>query len=328
MISVIVCHHKGTLIHGAIDSLLQSRGVDFEIIVATSVPNLEFAGTRTLYIEGGPALKRNLAAKHALGQFLAFYDDDIEVDRDSLFHQLKMFESQSKIGMTFGKLLNMEHRNRFDEAGSFLTPTGFLWARAESGVRDVGQFEVPEPVLAGKSAACMIPKNVFWQIGAFDVSYEILGEETDLAWRVWLAGFSVWYAPQSITYHAFNTKFKPKDFYVPRRVYFNGCRNYLSMLITNLSAESLFVPCAVQCVVWSCAVVGFAITGKFQAAWNILLGLKYVFMNLPTILRKRKRIQVGRKISDNMLLPIIMRHPGLRYYLQRFLRYIQVGLHG
>lgn len=230
--------------------------------------------------------------------------------------------------MTYGKLLNMEHRNRFDEAGSFLTPTGFLWARAESGCLDRGQYENPEPVLAGKSASCMISKRVFWEVGGFDSSYEILGEETDLSWRVWLYGYSVWYAPQSITYHAFNTKFKPKDFYIPRRVYFNGCRNYLSMLITNLSYPKLVFPLAAQMVVWLAAAFGMFITGKHEAAKYILLGLAYPFRHLTSIMHKRETVQRARKISDEKLLPIIMRRPGLRYYLKRFLRYIQVGLHG
>lgn len=329
MISVIICHHKGDLIYKAIESLQQSSGVSFEIIVATSVAGLTFSDdVRTIYCDGGPALKRNVAAQFALGDYLAFYDDDVEVDNDSLSAQLKILLQNRRVGMTFGKLLNMEHHNRFDEAGSFLTPSGFLWARAESGCLDRGQYEKVEPVLAGKSAACMISKRVFLEVQGYDASYEILGEETDLAWRVWLAGYQVLYVPQSITYHAFNTKFKPRDFYIPRRVYFNGCRNYLSMLVTNLECKNLPMPCIMQTVIWVAASMGFAITGKFHASWNILLGLHWFFSHLPTILRKRKRVQESRRISDSQLFPYIMRHPGLGYYLHRFLRYIQVGLHG
>lgn len=328
-VSVIICHHKGNLIDGALKSFEACRGVTFEIIVATSVDGASFPGTRTVYIPGGPAHKRNVAARFASGEYLAFYDDDVEVDADSLFHLQSYLAKHDKCGMVFGKLLNMEWHDRFDEAGSYLTHSGFLWARAESGVLDRGQFERAEPVLAGKSAACMIRRKQFFEVGMFDASYEILAEETDLAWRVWIYGYSVWYVPSSITFHAFNTKFKPRDFYTPSRVYFNGCRNYISMILTNLQDPCrLMLALTVQYAVWFFAGMGFFVTGKFEAGKHVFMGLFFVIKHLPRLLEKRRKVQAARKISDRELLPIITRNPGWRYYIHRFLRYIKVGLHG
>lgn len=332
-VSVIICHHKGTLIYKAVDSLLKSEGVTFEIIIATSDETLfnRYAGdsrVRQVFIEGGPARKRNIAARFANGEFLAFYDDDIEATPRSLFQLRSSLITDDKIGMVFGKLLNMEFHDRFDEAGSYLTPTGFLWARAESGCKDIGQYEDAVPILAGKSAACMIHKKLFWRIGAFDASYEILGEETDLAWRVWLAGFQVWFVPQSVTYHAFNTRFKPVDFYIPRRVYFNGCRNYLSMLFTNLSYPRVIISLVTQIVVWTAAGVGMLVTGKHEAGINIFKGLGYFFNHMPILLRKRRKVQESRKIKDSELMPIVMRNPPISYYVKRFFHYIKTGRHG
>lgn len=327
-ISVIICHHKGELIHKAVASFMDSREVEFEIIIASSVRAFSIPLTQTIYVEGGPAHKRNVASRYAKGDYLAFYDDDIEVTPYSLFYQMDFLKKNPKCGMTFGKLLNMEFRERFDEAGSYLTSSGFLWARADSGTIDNGQYDLAEVCLAGKSAACMIHKKLFWEVGGFDMSYEILGEETDLAWRVWLSGSSVYYVPLSVTYHAFNTRFKPADFYIPRRVYFNGCRNYLSMLFTNLSYSRLAFPLFTQLIVWSAAGVGMLITGKFEAGINIFNGLFYFFSHMPSLLKKRAVVQRSRKISDAELLPIILRNPPLSYYVKRFFHYIKTGRHG
>lgn len=329
MISAILCHHKGRdLLLKSVNSLLQSREVEFEIIIATSDETLKHVnGARVIQIKGGPAHKRNVASKYAEGEYIAFYDDDIEATPYSMFYMLEELKKDS-VGMVFGKLLNMEFRNRFDEAGSFLTSTGFLYARAQSGILDNGQYEKTEPILAGKSAACMIKRSIFWEIGGYDSSYEILAEETDLAWRVWLAGYKVFYVPRSVTLHAFNTRFKPQDFYIPKRVYFNGCRNYLSMIYTNIGRKRWIIPLIIQLMVWTIAGIGMLITGKTEAGLYIIRGIIYFFRNIRTIWHKRFKVQRSRKISDRDLLPIILRNPPISYYVKRFFHYIKTGRHG
>lgn len=334
-ITVIICHHKGDLLYEAVETLLESRHVKFDIIIATSLyldnPIIDKFWTkhpevRFIQIDGGPATKRNYASRYAQGELIAFFDDDVQVDRYALFEQARIFEDES-IGMTFGKLKNYEFRDRFDEAGSYLTWSGFLWARAESGCIDQGQYEMLEPVLAGKSASCMIRKKLMKQLGGFDESFEILGEETDLAWRVWLSGSKVLYVPTSVTWHKFNTKYKPIDFYTHERIYFNGCRNYITMLLKNLGKEHFWILIP-HTLVWFWAAFGMMLVGKWKAGWNIFRGLYYVALHSKDILQKRRYIQQSRVIQDNKLFSKILRAPSWKYYLHRFMRYLQVGLHG
>lgn len=327
-ISAILCHHKNDLVLKAIRSLQNQKDVEVEIIVATSVENIHFEGAKTIYVQGGPAYKRNIAFRFASHDLIAFFDDDIEAIPTACYEMVKALE-QNGIGMVFGKLLNMEFTSRLDEAGSFLTWSGFLYARSESGILDHGQFEDTQPVLAGKSAACMIRRSVFVEAGLFDSSYEILGEESDLSWRVWLCGYKVLYVPSSVTYHAFNTKFKPPEMYTPKRVYYNGARNYLTMLYTNLGKKRWIIPILTQITVWTTAALGMLLTGKREAGLYILKGLGYFFSNIKTIWKKRAHVQWNlRKIRDSDLLPVIQKSPPLSYYLKRFLGYIQTGRHG
>lgn len=326
-VSAILCHHKARLIDKAVDSLLLSRNVKLQIIVVTSDETYQDSRVQVVFANGGPAIKRNIGLRFAEHPLIAFFDDDIEV---TLYAVEAMAKSLLKpgVGMVFGKLLNMEFRDRFDEAGSFLTWSGFLWARCGSEVIDRGQFDLECAVLAGKSASCMIHRRVFGEIGMFDASYEILAEETDLAWRVWLFGYHVLFVPSSVTYHAFNTRFKPKDFYIPRRVYFNGCRNYITMLLTNLETHNLLIPITTQVLVWFWAAVGMLITGKHEAGFYILKGLWYVVMNLRLILHKRASVQAKRKVKDCDLFPFIKKSPPMSYYINRFFHYIKTGRHG
>jgi len=330
-VSAVLCHHKGFLIEKAVESLKKSKHIELEIIVVTSdedcMKRLENSGCVMVFERGGPAHKRNVGVKFAQNDNIAFFDDDIEVRPYAVYEMAKWLK-EPEVGMVFGKLLNMEFHNKFDEAGSFLTWSGFLWARAESGCEDVGQFNNVECVLAGKSAACMISKKVFGRVGMFDQSYEILGEETDLAWRVWLYGYYVLYVPSSVTYHAFNTKFKKADMYTPNRVYFNGSRNYISMLMTYRGNRDLIIPVIVQFIVWFMAGCGFIITGKREAGFNVFRGLRWVLTHLDCILSKRGTVQKNRKISDKELMSIVRRNPPFMYYVKRFLSYVKTGRHG
>jgi len=325
-ISLILCHHKGDLVIKAISSLLRQKGVKVEIIVMTSEPDRTFYGTKTVYMQGGPDRKRNESLKFCASNYIAFFDDDIEADPYCVY---KMYKTLQRPGcaMVFGKLLNMEFRDMFDEAGSFLTPTGFLWSRGDR-VRDVGQFNKTIHVLAGKSASCMIHRSVFVAVGKFDTDYEILGEETDLAWRVWLQDYRVYFCPGSIAYHAFNTKFKPRDFYTSKRVYYNGCRNYLSMLYTNLGKGNWQRPIATHLCAWTIAGLGMILTGKTEAGLYIFKGIAYFFRNIKRIHAKRVLIQKNRKIQDSRLFKYIMTNPPKAYYWKRLFRYIASGLHG
>ena len=331
-ISVIVCHHKGDFIHRFVDSIKKSVGVTFEIIIITSDQAFALEGINGCKVSDGPqfpAEKRNIGFRMSTGTYLAFFDDDVEVDSDCLLKMKQFLDAHPTFGMVYGKLYNMEHRNRFDEAGGFLTSTGFIWSRAGQNDIDSGQYDVYETILAGKSASCMMRAETFHKVGGFDEQFGILGEETDLSWRVWLSGQKVCFVWDAIGYHAFNTKFKPaKDYYTSSRVHRNGCRNYFTMLTKNLGGETLWKILPIHIAIWGFAGVAMILSLKVRQGANIFLGLSDYFRNLPATLSKRRKIQEKRDITDRELFTYVFKNPSARYYVQRFCRYLRIGLHG
>ncbi len=330
-VSIIVCHHKGDFIYKFVESIKRSFGVIYEIIVITSDDNLASSGISGCLVFNGPSLpaeKRNIGAKLAKGEYLAFFDDDVEVTPDCLL-QLKEGFFLHNTGMVYGKIWNMEHRDRLDEAGGYLTNTGFIWSRAGQNDIDSGQYDRSEYIFSGKSASCMIRKNVFNLVMGFDEDFGILGEESDLSWRVWLYGYRVLYYPKATAYHAFNTSMKPaNDYYTSSRVQYNGCRNYITMLIKNLETHNLWRILPIHLLAWVTAGLLMFLTGKFTQGANIFKGLIYPIRNIGLILRKRRKVQNNRVIRDKELFIYIYKLPSRSYYWQRFSRYIQIGLHG
>jgi GT2 family glycosyltransferase len=166
-------------------------------------------------------------------------------------------------------------------------------------------------------------------VKGFDKDFGILGEETDLSWRVWLYGYKVLFEPMATGYHAFNTKFKPaQDYYTSERVQFNGCRNYITMLIKNLETRNLVRILPIHVLIWTTAGLAMIITGKLKQGVNILRGLIYVCRNIREILTKRERVQQNRHVTDAEIWPSIYRTPPRGYTWRRFCRYLSIGLHG
>lgn len=331
-ISVIACHHKGDFIHKFVDSVKKSVGVTYEIIIITSDSTLALEGVDGCKVSYGPPMpaeKRNIGFRMSVGKYIAFFDDDVEINHDCLLKFRNFLEDNPSFGMAYGKLYNMEHRDRFDEAGGFLTATGFIWSRAQQNDIDTGQYDHYETILAGKSASCMVRADTFHKVGGFDEQFGILGEETDLSWRIWLLGHKVCFVWDAVGYHAFNSKFKPaKDYYTSSRVHRNGCRNYITMLTKNLEGQNLWKILPIHIGLWIFAGVSMIFTFKIQQGINIFKGLTDYFRFLPTTLEKRKRIQETRDITDRELFEFIYKNPRWTYFTNRLFRYLRIGLHG
>ncbi len=330
-ISVIACHHLGDFIYKFVESVKKSISVTYEIIIITSDSNLATTGIKDCIVQyhpGMPAEKRNAGVRLAKANYIAFFDDDVEIEHDCL-SRLYFQLGAEDVGMVYGKLHKADEPSRFDEAGGYLTSTGFIWSRAGQNIYDKGQYDYLTEIFAGKSASCMVKKDVFNKVGGFDEDFEILGEESDLSWRIWLAGYRVLFVPWAVGIHYFNTKFKPaKVYYNSKRVHYNGCRNYITMLIKNLERRNLWRILPIHVVIWVGASGAMFLTGKVRQSINILKGIHYVISHLPFILSKRQAIQSKRKVSDEAIWPCIFCKTPRGYYLQRFRRYIAIGLHG
>lgn len=327
--SVILCHHIGNFIPKAVTSIQQSLEVDYEIIVVTSLEGVSFEGARTVFCKGGPSHKRNVGARYAKGDYLFFLDDDIEVTPYFLFEMIRGMDIPG-VGMVYGKSLNMERRKMLDNAGSFLTWTGFLYAREESGLmEDKGQFDKIEEIFAGKGATMALRRSTFYKIYGFDPDYGILAEETDISWKVWFIGQRVLWIPRAILYHAFNTKWKEWNyFYSNKRVYYNGCFNYIAMLTKFLEWKNWWRIVPLHYCVWFCAGVGMLLSGKPEAGCCILKALYSIPLKWKKIMQRRDIVQSLRTKSDKELFKTIIRQPKISFYWNRFWHYLKTGRHG
>jgi len=164
--------------------------------------------------EGSLANCRNLGARKASGDYLAFIDDDVIVHPKWLRFIVQNFKSVPKIGGVTGpSIIRPEYRNNRD----ILKYEKLYKALFLRGVEQPGQISNAGAIsLLGCSdigyggtvdylEACNMTfrRSVFEEAGGFDEGYSGVGDwsETDLCFKIRALGYKLWFDPNVRLFH-------------------------------------------------------------------------------------------------------------------------------
>ncbi|MEM3390319.1 MAG: glycosyltransferase family 2 protein [Thermoproteota archaeon] len=102
---------------------------------------------------------------------------------------------------------------------------GRTWHRGANEY-DRGQYNSVGETFYAQGAAIVVRRKVINEIGLFEPSYFIYYEETDLCWRIWLAGYRVVVIPEAVVYHyGGGTKISPITYQEKYFKFFNLRKN-------------------------------------------------------------------------------------------------------
>src|SRR3989338_1692954 len=336
--SIIIVNCNGfTFLKGCLRSISQVTDCAKEVIVVDNGSTDEsITKTCQLFPEVmliqlmrnfGPAYARNAGLAKAKGKLIVFLDNDTKLDRHCLKCARDAFARDPKLGIIQCKLVLMNDPKSLDSTGEYLGQNGFLVHRTEMGDRDCDIRGVNEIIFSAKSAGMIVRRDVIRQAGGFDNDYFIYLEETDLAWRVWLQGFTVKYFAACIVLHQAGTSsliLSPDTHNYHAK--FHGTKNYLLTLLKNLQVINLIKIVPVHLTLW----IGLAYFALFRRQWQTFYWIhKAVFWNIRHIgqtWEKRRIIQKQRRICDSDLFPIIMKKQPFWYYLNKIRSKPPVGL--
>jgi len=308
-IDVIICHYTGDLVFKCIDSLTADRKAGAKVSVASSLRD-HYDGVNWYMIERNePTYKRNYVTLMSDREYLCFLDDDVEVTSECLRTMRDYLEDNPIVGMVYALLYQKD--GTIDTAGSWLTPTGFLY-------EDYTYPKINRRVLSAKSACCMVRRKVFESVGGFDEDFVIYGEETDLSWRIWHKGWQVWLLRDAVAYHKFGGE-KDDSFYVKYFIHFHGSKNYLMLLQKNLHTRRFTVLICNFCA-WFCIATAFIFKNVKVSKW-IFQGLWYNIRNFRHIWKKRQAIE--HTVDEGKF----WYNPGWKYYVGRAKDYLTHQLH-
>ena len=329
LFSVVIVNYNGQEhLQRCISSILRSDYPNFEIILvddgstddSVKLVNEIFGVESRLKlilsrVNSGPAKGRNVGSRQAKGEYLAFVDNDTEVDKFWLKEAFRLMNSRSEVGAIQCKLRLMDERDKYDYAGDYLSQFGFLVQRVRLGEIDKGQLDEVVEIFAAKSAGMIVRKDIFNAIGGFDEDYFIYMEETDLCWRIWLNGHSIVFLPTSIVYHKFGTTRKIKS---PRSKFlsnYHGTKNYITSMLKNLDTQNLLKILPLHIACWTAIIVRSTTKKRLVEAKLTTKGVLYNVTFFGCIWMKRKVIQSSvRKVPDSYLMPRIMMKQPLTYF--------------
>ena len=133
------------------------------------------------------------------------------------------------------------------------------------------------------------------QVGTFDSDFFAYFEETDLCWRLWLAGWEVGFAAEARVLHKLGATAVglPSDF-----VQFHSFKNRLCTLLKNLGLARAVVDAALpRCALpWTRGLVRACAASRGSAARSSARW-RGMSPHFPATLRKRREVQRIRRVS-------------------------------
>jgi GT2 family glycosyltransferase len=334
-VSVAIVSHNGrAFLQRCLNSVLKTCYRNFEVVFVDNGSTdgstklvMELFGTdprlRIICKERnlGPAAGRNIGVGVARGKYVAFIDDDTEVDPNWLTEGVNVMESDPSIGAAQCKLLLIDHQDKFDYAGDYLSQYGFLVQRVNFEEVDHGQLDEVVELFGVKSAGMIVRRDVLLHVGDFDEDYFIYMEETDLCWRIWLNNYRVIFIPMSIVYHAFSRKSKLTSTRTKFLTKYLGTKNYITTMIKNLGTWNLVKILPLHIGFWIGIIVWHIMRRRLiEASW-IAKGVLYNLTHFRCIWMKRKVVQsLVRKVPDTYIMPRIMRKLPFSYFFGKLTR--------
>ncbi len=208
-VHVIVLNYNGLEhLEACLGSLEKQTFQDFEVILAdngSTDGSIDFAKDnfpKVKIIEykknHGFAKGNNLAMEEAIKEgadYIALLNNDTEVGENWLKELVGVIESDPHIGACTSKMLLFDDRNKINSGGGVVNYTGHSWP-AGLFEEDVGQFK-KRMVDSPCAGAILFRRKVLDEVGLFDEDYFAYHEDTDLSWRMRLAGYKNYFVPMA-----------------------------------------------------------------------------------------------------------------------------------
>jgi GT2 family glycosyltransferase len=309
LISVIIpnwngAHHLPT----CLDSLTRQSLDAWEILVVDNDSHddslavlARYPAVRTLALDHNQGFTGacNIGFREARGAIQVLLNNDTEVDARWLEAIAAAFERDPSVGLVASKMLLFDRRDTFHTAGDYVTLDGLAHNR---GVwqRDEGQYDHAAYVFSACGGSAAYRGAMLDEIGVLDDDFFFSFEDVDLAWRAQLAGWRCLYTPQAIVYH------KLKASGGGPIASFHDGRNRLYTLVKNYPADlwrryGRRVIGAHMRIAWEALRMVRGVEARAT-----LRGMLAGVVGIPTMLRKRRRIQAARQAERAYLERLMM----------------------
>ena len=237
--------------------------------------------------------------------YVLLLNNDTVMPENFLQHMLSAIEKDEKISMVQPKILSIQNKDRFDysgAAGGELDIFGYPFARGrifDDVEQDLNQYDSLDSTCFWTSGcALLLRKRVTDEIGTLDEDFFAHQEEIDLNWRAQLAGYRNVVTTETFIYHYSGYTLRKDN---QHKMFLNH-RNNLIMMLKNYSWQFLFILLPVRILLELTTIAADTVLWDRKRTKAVIHSFIDILKNLKKILRKRKRTQTLRKVSDAVIL--------------------------
>jgi GT2 family glycosyltransferase len=240
--------------------------------------------------------------------YVATLNDDAVADPRWLEALLNAIESRADVGMCASQV-RLFGEYRLDSAGMLVCADGSSKQRGHGRAPD--DFPAMEEVLFPSGSAALYRRAMLETIGAFDESFFLYCEDSDLGLRARWAGWKCLYVPQAVVEHHYSHsagRASPlKAYYVERNRLFLAVKNFpgRELLLAPLVSLARYMWHTLYLLRGRGAAAQFRASGNAGAKmlWYVLRAHLAILGNLRRLLRERRSIRAHARIT-----PAVFRH--------------------
>jgi GT2 family glycosyltransferase len=247
----------------------------------------------------GFAAANNLAVQMCEDcEFVAFLNPDAFPEALWLETLLEAATGHPECGFFGSKLVLDADPGTLDGTGDTYHVSGLAWRRDQG--ESVAIDRAADETFSACAAAALYRRHAFVGVGGFDESFFCYYEDTDLAFRMRLAGHRCLYVPGAVARHVGSaTTGLLSEFTI-----YHSSRNQVWTFVKNMPGRLFWLYLPQHLLINVLTTLVYAVHGQGPAA---IRGKRDALRALPRVLAERRRIQAARVASPDELLGAMAR---------------------
>ena len=237
----------------------------------------------------GFAAGNNIGLKYAVDNgfdYVYLLNQDTEVDPEFLAKAVELARIDEKIAAVQSKLLLFDTK-KINSIGNEIHYLGFAFA---GGYQLSDRQMSAREITYASGAACLLRIFALKKIGLFNADFFMYHEDADLGWRLWLSGWKVMLAPESVVYHKYEfSRSIKKYYYMERNRFLVILQNYKLATILLIAPAGILMDLA-------------TLFYSFFSGWWLEKLKVYVYFlswkNWAKIIKARRKVQRLRVMGD------------------------------
>jgi GT2 family glycosyltransferase len=226
----LVTYNGRRWLPGCLESIRRQELSDYELLILDNgsqdgsielLRNLASSDARVQLTESrdnlGFAVAHNRLIANARGEYVAIVNQDLELDPEFLREAVAAFAGRPRVGAVQGRIGRLSWTDREVHRTGELDTTGLEMHRdrrvvsRRQGEQLSARDSIPGPVWGVDGPAPVMRRSALMDARVprtdggfefFDEDFFMYKEDVDLAWRLRLLGWTAWYQPSAIAWHA------------------------------------------------------------------------------------------------------------------------------